>query len=176
MGEVAILVKGNVKYASGKGSRKFNQYLKEKIIPVIMETFAEDVQLKAREHASGISLPLQRLPEQATHPIGKSESGNILTGFLEHSIELNKMANFDYQIISTVSYASWVEFGTGIFGPTGQKIKPVTKQALKFTTPNFGTLVNLSVKGQRPNPFMRGAKWYIIDNSFETIKKIKRKL
>jgi hypothetical protein len=48
-------------------------------------------------------------------------------------------------------YAPYVEFGTGIYGPKGEPIRPQVKQALYWPGADHPMR---SVKGQHPNPFM----------------------
>lgn len=68
---------------------------------------------------------------------------------------------------SPLPYAEYVHEGTGIHGPKGTPIVPVTKKALKFKWDGPGGAVRSkdkrgyvfakSVKGQKPNPFLARA-------------------
>lgn len=80
-------------------------------------------------------------------------------------------------VFSTIAfhtgYARWVMRGTGIYGPLGKPIKPVTARALRFEpgraigplrrgarTPapgDRGIVFAASVKGSPPNPFLEDA-------------------
>lgn len=64
---------------------------------------------------------------------------------------------------SPLDYARYIHEGTGIYGPKGQPITPVTRQVLKFqvkgsTGKRRGKdaqwVFAKSVKGIRPNPFL----------------------
>jgi hypothetical protein len=68
---------------------------------------------------------------------GVRDEGTRLVGFVEF----------------TVDYALFVMKGTGIYGPTGQRIKPKTAKLLAFRID--GQLVFAkSVRGQRAQPFL----------------------
>lgn len=54
------------------------------------------------------------------------------------------------------SYGSFVEFGTGIYGPKGQPIKPVNKKVLAWKQ-NGKTIFARSVKGMKPRYYMKRA-------------------
>ena len=68
---------------------------------------------------------------------------------------------------SPLPYAEYVHEGTGIYGPKGTPIVPVTKKALKFKWDGPGGAVRSkdkrgyvfakSVKGQKANPFLARA-------------------
>src|SRR5690349_3582480 len=58
-----------------------------------------------------------------------------------------------------VYYARWVHDGTGIYGPRQKKIVPRTKTHLVFRWKKMGNklMVVKSVKGMKPNPFLKDA-------------------
>ncbi|QRY62755.1 HK97 gp10 family phage protein [Gordonia sp. PDNC005] len=68
---------------------------------------------------------------------------------------------------SPLPYAEYFHTGTGIYGPRGTPIVPVTKKALKFkwdgpggatrSKDKRGYVFAKSVKGIRPNPFLADA-------------------
>ena len=74
---------------------------------------------------------------------------------------------------SQMPYARYVDEGTGIFGPTGQRIYPVRRRAMKFPTPqssgafrgrnrrrsqrNRGVVFAKSVAGMPPRPYLTAA-------------------
>jgi hypothetical protein len=85
-------------------------------------------------------------------------------GRLANSFLLNKIDDYEYRIISGVRYALDVNNGTGVYGPTGQPIKPKTKKALKFIW-HGKTII---AKGDLPNKQSKAAfaKW-AKDNGME---------
>ena len=56
-----------------------------------------------------------------------------------------------------VSYAFFIEYGTGLYGPKGKKIVPIRAKALHFVTSDGVEVFARSVKGMRPRPYMRPA-------------------
>lgn len=68
---------------------------------------------------------------------------------------------------SPLPYAEYFHTGTGIYGPKGTPITPVTRQALKFkwdgpggatrSKDKRGYVFAKSVKGIKPNPFLADA-------------------
>ena len=59
-------------------------------------------------------------------------------------------------ISSTAPYSIFVHEGTGLFGPRKAKIVPKTAKALRFRIGDK-LIFARSVKGQKPNPYMRRA-------------------
>ena len=59
-------------------------------------------------------------------------------------------------ISSTALYSIFVHEGTGLFGPRKAKIVPKTAKALRFRIGDK-LIFARSVKGQKPNPYMRRA-------------------
>lgn len=72
-----------------------------------------------------------------TRDSGVRDEGSRLVGFVEF----------------TVDYAIFVMKGTGIYGPTGRRIRPKTAKALAFRV-NGQLVFAKSVRGTRPNPFL----------------------
>lgn len=67
-------------------------------------------------------------------------------------------ADLSMRVGTNVYYARWVHDGTGIYGPHGTPIVPRHAQALKFFWKKIGSTVYAkSVKGMRPNPFLKEA-------------------
>jgi hypothetical protein len=54
------------------------------------------------------------------------------TGRLAGSFEIEQVDDLSWRIFTNVHYALYVHEGTGIYGPTGHPIVPVTAKALKF--------------------------------------------
>jgi hypothetical protein len=176
MGEVQITIEGEFKKT---------QYpnLNPQLAVIIRQIFKEVVNTiedKSKEFARGKSMPPQHVGEQSKHPIGKSESGYVLTGELERGIQSVKPPirgySFSAVIKSTSPISSYLEFGTGIYGKHMQIIKPKTADNLTFKTPKFGWVNTSSVKGQRPNPFLRGSVWWVQDHISEIMKKVRSDL
>jgi HK97 gp10 family phage protein len=59
-------------------------------------------------------------------------------------------------ITPVARYALYVHQGTGIYGPHKTRIVPTTKKALAFQI-GGKWIIRRSVKGQKPNPFMKRA-------------------
>ena len=59
-------------------------------------------------------------------------------------------------ITPVARYALYVHQGTGIYGPHKKRIVPTTKKALAFQI-GGKWIYRRSVKGQKPNPFMKRA-------------------
>jgi hypothetical protein len=57
---------------------------------------------------------------------------------------------------SNLSYAIYVERGTGLFGPHGQRIVPTEKQALAFEIDGHPVVVK-SIAGMHAQPYLRPA-------------------
>jgi len=175
MGGIELKIHGYLKKISTPGFQQINKMLEEKILPIVVDTVTNDIYLKSVEYASGVSLPDQKVPQQAEHPIGHSSSGYNSTGALAESIKISEKGK-DSAIISTdLEYASWLEWGTGKWGPTGHKIFP-TKGSLMVFPFQGKTIAAAFTLGQRPNPFMRGSMWFIIDNVSPTVAKIQDKI
>lgn len=169
-----LKITGILKHLKGPGSRAINKMLEEKIVPIIMEQIIVDVHAKAVEYASGISVPEQRVPQQATHAIGQSDSWYQSTGKLAESIKISYGGKHESTISTDLEYAPWVEFGTGIFGKSGG---PIVPKGNLLVFPFQGKTIAASfVLGQPPQPFMRSSKWYIIDNFQSTKEKIEQEL
>jgi len=175
MGEVRIELSGSIVPIKGKGSRQLNRLLNDEVLPIVMEQVTVDISEKAREYAKGVDIPSQSIsPIQAKHKIGNSDSGYESTGELEKSIKVSYSSKIKSFIDAMAEYSSWVEFGTGIFGKSGGPIVPKTGKVMIF--PFRGKTIAASmILGQPPNPFMRGAIWYVSDNIKETISKIQSK-
>ena len=56
-----------------------------------------------------------------------------------------------------VFYGVYVHDGTGIFGPKGQPITPKMSKFLRWKTKKGTVVYATSVKGMRPNPFLKDA-------------------
>ena len=80
-------------------------------------------------------------------------------GRLAGSFDLTQDDWLTWRIYTNVHYALYVHGGTGVHGPTGQRIRPQTANALSFYWKRMGMhMIVKSVAGQEPNPFMDKAK------------------
>lgn len=79
-------------------------------------------------------------------------------GRLAGSFEIEPVDELSWRIFTSVHYALYVHEGTGVYGPTGQPITPVTAKALKFFWKKTGR--TMIFKGDLP-PGQRGrfADW-----------------
>jgi hypothetical protein len=176
MSEVEILIEGEFK------KTKYKE-LNSQLAPLIRSVFKEVVNAieeKSIEFASGVKLAPQKLPGQADHKIGKSESGYVSTGTLADNIEVIRSPVRGYSFFATIKsnsdYASYVEFGTGIYGPTGTVIKSKDGGSLNFHSPKYGAMGLTEIQGQRPNPVLRGSVWWAQDHIGEIAKKAQSSL
>lgn len=87
-------------------------------------------------------------------------------GRLRDSIRYIKNGSCDYSIVTDVPYASFVEFGTGIYGSTKKPITPKNSQALRFEIDD-NVIFAKSVRGQQGQFFFRAGKEYM-KGLFET--------
>lgn len=92
----------------------------------------------------------------------------INTGVLRASVRSQLVVapkNLAVRIGTGVYYAMWVHDGTGLYGPRHQLIRPRTAKALVFRSKIYGAkhgkfrgkVVVTSVRGMKPNPFLRDA-------------------
>jgi len=79
------------------------------------------------------------------------------TGFLKNSIRCEIVG--DSIEIWMAEYALYLEYGTGIFGPKGQRIYPKNAKALHWTDKQ-GEHFAKSIKGMRPQPFIRNVFYH----------------
>ncbi|MFF2650604.1 HK97 gp10 family phage protein [Streptomyces sp. NPDC058045] len=58
------------------------------------------------------------------------------------------------EVYTDLEYAAYVHEGTGIYGPTGQPIRPVRARVLSWQPRGGSRMFAREVKGQRPQPFL----------------------
>ena len=116
-------------------------------------TIRDDFQSWSKEKVSGFRKAMLRA---TLYLEGKAvEKAPVVTSNLRNSISTNLegVGAALRGIVSIASkYAQYVIEGTGIYGPTGQPIKPKSKKALAFMYKGQEVVVR-SVKGSKPNPF-----------------------
>jgi|SRR5688572_3483036 hypothetical protein len=95
---------------------------------------------------------------------GNTGSGpkRVDTGLLRASISTQLGTStwgLTMRVGTNVYYSRWVHDGTGIYGPRGLPIRPRTASHLVFRWKKMGNklMVVKSVKGMRPNPFLKDA-------------------
>ncbi len=80
-------------------------------------------------------------------------------GRLAGSFNLAQGGPLDWNVYSNVTYALDVHQGTGIYGPEGKEIKPVTAKALKFYWPKTGKMMIFKGDLQGPREKASFAAW-----------------
>lgn len=99
---------------------------------------------------------------------GGGHPKRIDTGDLRSSVQVQLRALAGAPVVrigSNRKTARWVHDGTGIYGPRGRPITPKSAKVLVFssalygskTGKNRGKVFARSVKGMRPNPFLKDA-------------------
>lgn len=113
--------------------------------------FNDDDITRLTELARGIfSRATELLAQEVWGNIGREAPTDH--GRLAGSFMIEAMNEFDWRIYSNVEYSLWVHEGTGVYGPRGQPIVPVTASVLVFEA--YGkTWFLKSVQGQEPNPY-----------------------
>jgi len=85
----------------------------------------------------------------------------IDSGRLRQSILVSPMrqsgSSFTGSVGTAVAYAAWMERGTGIYGPSGQPIRPKNKKVLAFMGKGGKMVFTKSVKGVRGRFYMKGS-------------------
>lgn len=105
-----------------------------------LERRGQRVQARARRLLAG----------EADHP------RRVDTGALRADIRVTTHTD-RVRIGTRRSYARWVHDGTGIYGPRRRVITPRRARALAFRGRGGGRVIVRSVKGMRPNRFLRDA-------------------
>lgn len=75
-------------------------------------------------------------------------------GRLAGSWELLAVDDLEFRIGTNVLYALMVQEGTGVFGPKGVPIVPVTASVLRFETRGGEVIFARSVQGMEANPYV----------------------
>lgn len=93
---------------------------------------------------------------------GGSGPKRIDTGLLRASVSTQlgyRATELAIRVGTNVYYARWVHDGTGIYGPRGMPIRPRTAPFLVFRWKKMNNklMVVKSVKGMKPNPFLKDA-------------------
>jgi hypothetical protein len=108
-----------------------------------------------------------RVESKAKQNISKNPK-RVDTGRLRSSItwEIRLLGQKPIGRVGTnVKYAKFVHDGTGIYGPTGQLIRPKHAKALRWKSKQYGAKKGKNkgyafakyTKGMKPNPFLKDA-------------------
>ena len=143
-----------------KVTHKFNKAVMEKILTSPIGGVAKDmlkrgvrVQARARRNLSGVT---------------GSGPRRVNTGLLRASIFVKfipRPQDVAVRVGTDVYYAIWIHDGTGIYGPKHTPIKPKQAKVLAFRSKVYGAkkgkyagwVFARSVKGMKPNPFLKNA-------------------
>lgn len=105
--------------------------------------------------------PIHNLVERTTNAvqIATLRECPIMDGHMVASIRKDVRAAPPRSVTGSVSSddeaALWVQRGTGVYGPTGQRIRPRTSRMLRWPDRRgVGFVYRDSVAGQPANPFM----------------------
>ena len=83
---------------------------------------------------------------------------------ISHGVGSVSGASATITVEAEAEYASWQDEGTGIYGPTGNRIYPTSAKALVFYWPPVGkTVAFASVAGVQPTNF-----WSDVVNEFDS--------
>jgi hypothetical protein len=114
-------------------------------LPQLQEAFAS---------APDIATPiLQKAVAQSQAVIDKYKKADMpwRTGMLQGNWQFTQ-TGLSASYAPLQAYAPFVEFGTGVYGPTGSRIYPTNKRALANVKGGWGPF--RSIAGQKANPFM----------------------
>ena len=98
------------------------------------------------------------------------------TGFLKRSWKTSRQVLGVWILENFAPYASFVEEGTGLFGPRKKKIVPKTKPFLVFRTKSGAFVRTKSVKGQKAQRMLARNRSFIRKKLKENLRKFLRDL
>ncbi len=98
-----------------------------------------------------LSIMGSRMLQELQDATPKGETGNLAAGWTVFPVDQG------LHFINEVEYATWVEEGTGIFGPTGQIITPKNAKKLRFVARDGTLIFTKSIKGMQERPFIDAA-------------------
>jgi HK97 gp10 family phage protein len=110
--------------------------------------------LRDVERAGGDATALVRAAQtnSATHIQSEARKrAPHATGTLQRSIQIENDGPA-VRVSVNEKYGPWVEYGTGIFGPGGQRITPKQAKVLRWVS-GGKTIFARSIAGMRPRPF-----------------------
>lgn len=127
-----------------------------------------------RAHREVLRATLERAVQRATSYATNQAINNAprKTGTLKRSIHsvINPLvASFTGSIVQdtgVAKYGPFVEYGTGIYGPRGELIRPKTAKMLSWIGPDKKRIFARSVKGMTPRRYMKKA----FDDSVPVVK------
>lgn len=109
---------------------------------------AKDLLRRGKKVESAAKRNLERAPRR------------VDTGHLRSSINTQLLSvggKLAVRVGTNVFYAIFVHDGTGVYGPKGTPIRPVTAKRLSWKTKTGSAVYAYSVKGMVPNPFLKNA-------------------
>jgi Bacteriophage protein of unknown function (DUF646). len=74
----------------------------------------------------------------------------------------------------TMRYGTYLEIGTGLYGPKKRKIGPKNKKALRFPIGGGQYVIARSVKGMRPRPVIKPTAQRHIDTLRRAVREVWR--
>ncbi len=167
MSKVNLRIHGTFNQVHGVGAKKINAVLKQKM-EIAMDIITDEVHKKAKEYALGVDIPFNIDPNQKKN-ISVDSTGNLSNQIFKY-IKQRHGLKWESIITAFPEYASFVEWGTGEFGPYRTPIIPTNEEFLHFKTYDGKWIRTRSVRGQEPKPFLRGAKWWMIDNVHKRLR------
>lgn len=101
------------------------------------------------------------------------------TGTLQRSILTEKLGRLDGKVTATEKYATYIEYGTGVYGPKRQPITPKSAKVLAFRV-GGKQIFTKKVMGMRPKPFFKpgyeAAKGYVEQQFVKVTDRIVKEL
>lgn len=127
--------------------------------------FRVRIKLPAKYDPALLANGLERGVQRATAMLTNAAIANAprKTGTLKRSIhaEVNpiggRLTGRVIQDTGVARYGPFVEFGTGIYGPTGEPITPKKAPFLQWKSPDGRFIRKKSVNGMKPRRYMRDA-------------------
>lgn len=146
-------------------------------MPLVVEVEGLNELIAAAEREGANAQPLMKAA--ITNSVNRIQSNARAlaphrTGTLQRSI----LTNVDYpkgEVTVNEKYGEWIENGTGIYGPTGQRITPKKAKALAWMGAG-GMVFARSIKGMKARPFFKpgiqNSLSYISDQFTQVMNKI----
>jgi hypothetical protein len=131
------------------GKVRIDPKLGQKIKAAAMDSIARDMLRRGKRVEAAAKVRISGHPKRV-------DSGRLRDSI--KAVPIRKRGAPGARIGTKVKYAMLVHDGTGIYGPRGMRIRPKTKKYLRFIPKGGNRFVFArSVKGMRPNPFLRDA-------------------
>ncbi len=168
MSKVNLRIRGTFNQVHGVGAKKINAVLKQKM-EIAMDIITDEVHKKAKEYALGVDIPFNIDPNQKKN-ISVDSTGNLSSQIFKY-IKQRHGLKWESVITAFPEYSSFVEWGTGIYGSGSPWVVYVKDKTMKFESGGETVFARRVVKfGGRPVPFMRAARWFMIDNVHKRLR------